>query len=387
VIAGGCGGSDDRSRAIWLGPEEWDPLACAWEDQLDGGGGLIDSAGEIALTADGEVVVGGGINPSAQEHRTWFRRYSRTGEVVWTTDSALPGFRGWFNALVLDDQGRIGLTGTITDENYREDFWVAALEASGELAWSIELDTGGGGQAACFAPGGELYVTGAVTDTEHNSASFLWLGKLAADGTLLWEHTEPAAFPGQNEGQALVCDESGGVIVVGDVLNGVTYSETWVRRYDPDGASLWMTTFSDPQGTSPDAALLDGARREVLIAVQFAASKRLYRLALSDGAITAELPAPEQRILAADDGGTFVEGNFAFDADTECEDPLGDPCQLVPYRGYAYYDWNAELVWWRAATAGIPNDEAQNAVHALAAGDGGRVLVGAVQDDIWVCHE
>jgi hypothetical protein len=389
VVAGACGGSDDEPGPLWGAPEEWDPLACAWADRVDSGGGP-DTAHRVALTSNGDVLVAGGI--AGEDQSLWLRRYSATGEVVWTNDDAASVGEPsrTVEAMAVDHQDRLGLTGFIWDD-YDGDFWVAQYEANGELAWSVDLDTGGHGEAACFTPTGELYVTGGALDPEDNSSLYatrIWLGKLAADGTLLWERTESGLQPGQTGGHALVCDESGGVVVLGSMILADGYSESWIRRYDPQGEALWTTEVADPHGTAPQA-MLPGptAAAELLVTVRIFDHTQLFRLDLADGAIRSDRLAPDQLMLGTDEGGIFVDGNFDVDADTGCEDDLGDPCAVVPYWGYAYYDWDAELRWWRADTSGIPNDEAENAMHSLVAGDGGRVLVGAVQDDIWVCHE
>jgi hypothetical protein len=339
VAGAACGGSDDSPGLDWLAPDEWDPLACAWEDRVVGAGGVADWAGNAALTSDDGVVVAGAIHPSAEEERSWFRRYSATGEVVWTTDTVLAGFRGGVSALALDHRDRIGLTGGIVADDATKDVWVAELEATGELAWSIDVGLVGSGKAACFAPDGELYVTGEIADRADSSASDIWIGKLAADGTLLWDHTELGP-PGRNQGGALVCDPSGGVVVLGALIGDGGHYESWIGRFDPVGDALWTTIIAG----SPEQALLS-AGDEVLVAVHAAGGKRLHRIALSDGAIRADLPAPEQFILAADAGGTFVSGNFALDGAPGCQTPAGDPCELIPYWGYAYYDWDAQLVW------------------------------------------
>jgi hypothetical protein len=389
LLAGsGCTGSDEPPAGQSSGvPEDWEELACAWEDRVDGGADIIDWADVAALASDGGVVVGGAIHPSAYDEMVWLRRYSATGEVLWTTQDEPGGDLSpliW--RLALDPQDRIGATGYIAHPDHAMDLWVAAYEATGELAWSLDLGSEGKGNDACFAPTGELYVTGEVIDLEHSAGTLLWVGKFATDGTLLWTHSE-AGQPGNNEGTALVCDDSGGVVVLGALIRDGGYGDSWTRRYDPDGNELWTTIVTDPQGSSPEELLFDGTRDEVLVAAYRVDGKRLYRLALADGAITAEAPAPEQRIFAADAGGTYVDGNFAVEGDPDCDDPYGDPCELIRYWGYAYYDWDAELVWWRAATTGVPNEESRSEVHSLAVADGARVLVGSLEDDIWVCYQ
>ena len=387
VVAGACAGSDEplEPHALWGGPDEWEPITCAWEDRVDDPEVDDGSVSDVALASDGGLVAAGSISRS-DDVEYWLRRYSAAGEVAWTTESEPGGYHRYIQALALDAQDRIGVAGDIGRPDGFFNLWAAGFSATGDEVWSLDPALLGSNEDACLSPGGDLYVTGNIITPEHPSTgSLLWLGKFAIDGTLAWSTMEAGDRSRRNEGMMVVCEPSGGVVVVGDLAKPDGYSETWVRRYDADGDPLWTTTLGDPQGTSPDAALEDGD--EILVAVQLADRKRLYRLAVADGAITADLPAPERRILAADDGGTYVDGHFFFDIDPGCRNAGQDPCSLVPYWGYAYFDWNAEQVWWRADTTGIPNDETRNAVTTVAVGDGVRVAAGTLQNDIWLCRE
>ena len=387
VAASACGGSDDPPDEGLEVPSEWHDLTCAWEDQVRAGAETSDWAQDLAIASDGGVVAAGFVHPSTESEKIWLRRYSATGEVVWTTEGEPGGdsFPALFR-LVLDSQDRTALTGYIAHPDYSMNLWVAAYQASGELAWSFDLGTVGQGTDACFAPTGELYVTGRVIDPAYTPGTLLWVGKFSANGTLLWSHTDREA-DGNNEGQALVCDESGGAVLLGRIVGDDAYSKSAIRRYDPAGEELWTTIVSHPRGTGPEKLFLDTAGDEVLAAIGQVDGKRIHRIAISDGTVTAELPAPGRPIFAADADGVFADGSFSVKVDSDCQDdPENDDfCPRLNYYGYAYVDWNGEPVWWRAATTGVPDDDSSYVI-SLTTRTGGVALAGQLAGDLWVCH-
>lgn len=245
---------------------------------------------------------------------------------------------------------------------------------------------------ACFAPSGELYVAGTITDPEHGGGSLIWVGKFAADGTPEWTHSEGDVRPGQNQAVAIQCDETGGVVVLGEAVrsdadSGATLGYGWIRRYDTTGDERWTTTIGQAfdGGAGAEAMLLGPTGDELLVTIFNLSLIRLYRLDLESGALRSEAPAPDQRVLAADQGGLLVDGSFDVETDPECDDEEGRPCTFIDYYGYAYFDWDAELIWWRAESNGRPDND-DSWMTSLAARDGTVAIAGKKENEIWVCY-
>lgn len=388
AAAGACGGDSDAGTPPL--PEEWEQPACAWEDQAGGDGG--DQAVALAFASDGGLVAGGLVDdPVTRARAYWLRRYSKTGEVTWTREGGLSVYAGEISAVALDPGDRVGVTGWIEEDNYRNDFWVAAFEAGGEPAWSLDLDNGGRGADACFTPTGELYATGSADDPEYRSGSLIWVGKFSAGGELLWSDTDYGTNQGwQNGGDAIVCDQAGGatvlahIVVPGGPESTGPDTHTWIRRYHADGAVSWTTILGEEfESYGPGAMIADPAGDGLLVT----AGASLSRIDAADGAITEELPLPPGAMLAADVDGTYIEGDFSRKADPDCVVDDDDECERIYYWGYAHVDWQGQPIWWRADSTGVP-EEVSGAVHDAELGeDGALAVAGSRRGDIWVCYQ
>ena len=335
-------------------------------------------------------MVAGAIEDAGDE-AMWLRRTSSAGEVRWTRQGSGDSLSGDIVAVAAAADDRVAVTGTVEESADREDFWIAAWDPAGDPLWSIDLDTGGAGADACFAPDGALYVTGEIRDPDFRSGTLIWVGKLSVDGELLWARTDPGNHPGRrNGGRQILCDADGGVTVLAsiyepggpDSIGPVTH--TWVRRYDGAGEARWTTTIGEEfEASYPFAILADPAGDGLLVG----SGGYYHRVDPADGSATAtDFPAPPVGpVLATDTGGPYVDGGFGERIDPDCEEDTGYDCPSILYWGYAYFDWTGNLVWWRASTSGVP-DETQGGVRAVVAADDALVVVGSREADVWVCY-
>jgi hypothetical protein len=268
------------------------------------------------------------------------------------------------------------------------DSWVAEYEASGEVAWSVELNNGGGGFGACFSPDGSLYVTGDARDPESRVGMVIWVGKFDPGGELLWSQTASGRHGWNHRGVAIVCDEAGGAVALGELITpGAPDSlgpatHTWVRRYDPAGAELWTTEIGEEFETAwPDQILFDPKGGGLLVSSE----GTFFRLAIADGAITEEQPKEPRHVFAADEGGYYVDGAFSVQVDPDC-DNTRDDCDFQHHWGYAYIGWEGEPVWWRARASQVLNED-DGGVNGVATRAGDLVVAGMAAGDLWVCYE
>lgn len=391
LLATACacsGEGDDEDLGAGAGtPDEWDAPACSWEDRVDRPEDVLDTAVDVAITSDRGLVVASEIADGGGRGM-WLRRYQAGGEVSWTRETTGDVVSGHIAAVAIDADDRVGVTGEVDEEAGRLDFWIAAYEADGEPLWSIDLDTGGGGADACFAPDGALYVTGAVRDPDFQSGTLIWTGKLsAADGELVWSHAEAGGEAGrENGGQRIVCDADGGATVMARIAvpggpeSSAPDAHTWIRRYDGSGEEVWTRTIGEEFEDSAPGTMMPDPGGGLLVT----SGGRLYRLETAGGTITSDTPGFGAAILAADEGGAYIEGNFAVREDPDCVEPE-NVCDVIPYWGYAYVDWRGELVWWRADTA--RDVDVSGAVQAIAVEERVLAVAGRADNDIWVCYE
>jgi hypothetical protein len=391
AAATACGSSgDDEDLGVGFHPpDEWDPPACSWEDRVERPDDVfdLDTAVDVAVTTDSGLVVASDIN-DAGGRGMWLRRYQPTGEVRWTRQSQSGVVSGHIDAIALDADDRVGVTGEVDEDAGRLDFWIAAYDAGGEPLWSVDLDNAGRGADACFGPGGELFVTGSLPDPAYKSSTLIWVGKLSAGGELLWSHTDPGAGEGfENAGEVIVCDPDGGATVMARItVPGGPESigpdiHTWIRRYDAAGEEIWTQTLGEEfERSEPGTMMAHPVGGGLLVT----SGGRRYRLEVADGAIAEDLPGFGAAILAADPGGAYIEGNFGVREEPGCTEPE-EECDDILYWGYAYVDWQGELVWWRADTAG--SVDVGGAVRAIAVVEGVLAIAGRAENDIWVCYE
>jgi hypothetical protein len=385
LLAAGCVDHDPGPEPPPPPPDFVDPV-CSWEASAAGTSGWGDQASDVEFTPEGGVVVAGSVRDDEGDDM-WLARYSASGELEWSTRENGIAYRPSIHDLAVDGSGRIGVTG-YHDDVTMYDFWVAEYEASGEVAWSVELNNGGGGFGACFSPDGSLYVTGDARDPESRVGMVIFVGKFAPGGELLWSRTASGRHGWNHRGVAIVCDDAGGAVALGelvtpgapDSLGPATHS--WVRRYDPAGAELWTTEIGEEFETAwPDQLLLDPDGDGLLVA----AEGRFHRLGLADGAITEQFDREPRHVYAADAAGYYVDGGFSVKVDPECDNSYDD-CGFQLYWGYAYIGWDSEPIWWRARASAVLN-ESDGGIGAVATRDDALVVAGMAANDLWVCAD
>ena len=384
LAAGACSQPEDPFAHPPTPPDHWDPTSCAWRDTLAGSRNADDTGIDVVLTSDGGVVVGGAVNDEGDPSgRMLLSRYSAEGEELWTTRDNGELVPPVIHSIAIDPGDRVAVTGSHQDLGAG---WVAEYEADGVMAWTMTFDTDQAGSDVCFTPGGDLYVIDYTG----------WLAKLAPDGELIWDKPSPDN-PGASR---LACDDTGGVIVLGDVTvpggpgsTGPAY-QTDILRYDADGAALWSLRLGEEFETVlADSLLLDPTQGEILASATYVktdgdyqAQSYIHRIDPADGAITARVEIPDKHVLAADEGGFFIDGRFLVVRDDDDCNWLEDECNVQWYWGYAYLDQDGDEQWREAEAEPIEN-EIVSEIRAVAAGDGHHAVTGMVEGDLWLCYQ
>lgn len=177
---------------------------------------------DIAIDADGKIVVVGSYVDDATNNDMMLWRYTANGVLDTTTfgfggtifdsDTGTPGFNGSANShdfgygLCIDDAGRIYVTGS---SNVGTGFGMMTL-------WR--------------------WTAGGVLDTT-----------FSADGFTLFTYSDGGGQSGAACGNAVSIDSDGNILVAGYSSSSTTESDIVVWRYDTDGNL--DTTFSDGDGS------------------------------------------------------------------------------------------------------------------------------------------
>ncbi|WP_154797623.1 alpha/beta hydrolase-fold protein [Cellulosimicrobium protaetiae] len=236
--------------------------ATPWDAELVGSAG-DDRAGGVTALPDGGTAVAlnlagawDGYEPAGGLDAVVVRR-DAAGAEVWrhavvtgADDRAYGVVPGAGGGVLVAGYTRGDLDGEHAGAS-RDDGFVAAVTADGERAWTLQ--TGDPGSAdrfyavASVGTGGAYvagYTSGAVGDVPSAGDKDALLGRVSADGELLW--LRQVGGPGEDKALAVAASPDGAVYVGGVSGGGMPGAEHagandgWVARYDADGGQAWL---------------------------------------------------------------------------------------------------------------------------------------------------
>ena len=215
-----------------------------WTQTYASPGFVEDRAYSLAIDSLGNVAVIGHITVEGQGANLWIRNFSSAGDTRWTwvlDGSANSDEEGW--AILVDANDDFIVAGYIATLDEGDNAWLGKLGADGLLVWQADYD---GGIAAvdqarslAFAPNGDLLALGYAT-AEPTTDTELWFQRRSGDGqSVRWTQLR-AGLPGG------MPDRGHSVIAVEDDFIGVGYKQAqdgrqyaWLNRFDGQGNDLW----------------------------------------------------------------------------------------------------------------------------------------------------
>ena len=222
-----------------------------WETTQAGGVGLTDEGVGCEVDGTGSIFITGSISVGPGNDDLWVRKYSFAGVPLWTQTHGGTG--------LVKDQGRgvvvdaaelvyvAGLVNTLMQDN---DVFVRKFAAEGTPMWT-KVHNGAAtlpdaASAAAWTPDGGLLVGGAVSVLDAGTDT--WLRKYSPEGATLWTRTHAGASKGNDATHALALTTDGFIYAAGQ--EGVTGEGTniWLGKYDPDGNQLWSRLYSGAAG-------------------------------------------------------------------------------------------------------------------------------------------
>lgn len=235
---------------------------------------------------DGNAIDGDGCNADCTTSGALLAEY-RSGEA----GSDFP------RDVAVDDQGMIIVGG------YRGGrLWVSRFSADLSMDWTKQFGAGPFDIVTGVAVNDDaVYAVGAIGESEMHDS---WVGRLDAQGTLLWESTQGG--PGEDYASEVALSPDGSVYLTGMTLFEEVLSMT-LTNLSPDGDLIWETTIPTgndfnifPLGpglaVSADAAIIVFGRRTMDASAEMVAS-----YPLSGGAPNwmVDLPATQGILLGA----------------------------------------------------------------------------------------
>jgi hypothetical protein len=167
----------------------------------------------------------------------WLRKYSPDGTEQWTQTWASPNdLDDASMAIAIAPDDSIGITGSTPVIITNEDAWLGKYAADGSLVWYKQfgapsyLDDNGLGLTADAA--GDFVVAGfksiTATDTD------IWLRKYDAGGNVVWTQGLAGAGMSFDEARAIATDLDGNYVVTGEIrAMGNNDGDIWIAKFAP----------------------------------------------------------------------------------------------------------------------------------------------------------
>ncbi len=231
-----------------------------WSDLYGGGSKLADEILDCAVDEFGSIYVAGFTTITKPNEDVWARSYAVDGAVVWTqTYAGALGAKDRGEAVVVDASQLVYVAGHDNVSMQGNNVWARKLAADGMPTWTRGYDGPSSGSDAAYAAtltaAGDLVVVGG--HSVDGQGLDTWLRKYDAAGTTLWTRTYSGPAGLTDSGRA-VTEGAGGILyvageeeVVGEAGN------MWLGRFDTDGNLLWSRLYSG--AASLDDALYGAA--------------------------------------------------------------------------------------------------------------------------------
>jgi hypothetical protein len=292
------------SRDIWVvktdkaGNKIWDKAY---------GAGQITVRSMVA-TSDGGFIVGGNTiggvgydksDTSRGNLDIWIIKVDRNGNKVW--DKTLGGSEGDFlGDIILSPDGSIlvggytgsSISGDKTSESYGEqDFWIIKLTEKGQYIW--DKTYGGTGSEQVYTglvdkDGNYLFggvstsnISGNKTDTSRGDNDG-WLLKTDVDGNIIWDKTLGGDLTDYIQSMAMTSE---GDYVLGIISNSNLSGDKtdakrggddcWLVKVNMDGDILWQKT-------------IGGEKGDQVVSVQIDTKESIYLVCRSQSGISAD---------------------------------------------------------------------------------------------------
>jgi hypothetical protein len=221
----------------------------------------------LVLDGKGNAYVAGGARAVAGGAPTqgWVAKFTPAGKRAWLHGWAPPGRGFGSRALAVSASGEVAIGGVDYAAGTYQNAWTVRYRADGSLRWGKSVIGSGGGfdeiNALAFGPSGTLYAAGVVTQSL-TKADLLFV-KYAANGETDWMQTRDGGGKGEDTVYQLVVDKSGDAFGAGVIhATAATTQSMALVVYSSGGVYRWSAVTSPPAGMGADteSLLLSGSQ-------------------------------------------------------------------------------------------------------------------------------
>ena len=228
-----------------------------WVARYNGPGNSSSGAVDLAIDELGNVYVTGNVDcPLAGKDYATIK-YNASGVEQWVTRYSGPGNSyDDAEALALDGQGNVYVTGIRIDSVTASDYTTVKYDASGVEQWVIRYngpgDSSDRAKALAVDAQSNVYVTGSSQglETSNDYATI----KYDASGVELWVVRYNGPGNSSDRAEALAVDELGNVYVTGISIGSGTEGDFTTIKYNASGVEQWVARYNG-LGNGYDRAL------------------------------------------------------------------------------------------------------------------------------------
>jgi len=229
-----------------------------WTRTYSGPSNDLDAAEALVLDDNGNLYVTGHSTGLGSSFDYSTIKYSPAGDTFWVRRYDGPGSSFDYATFILvDDSGQVYVTGHSLGSETLYDFATIKYAPSGETLWVRRYNGSGNGddQASALSidDSGNVYVTG--SSWEGSVRSDFCTIKYSSAGETLWVRKYNGAGNGDDRATAIKVDSSGQVHVTGSNWNGSSFDITTIK-YSPSGDTLWVRIFNDSADLDEQASAL-----------------------------------------------------------------------------------------------------------------------------------
>jgi hypothetical protein len=246
-----------------------DRVAVEWgHQQLDGTFGAGNSV-SVGLSG-GVFVAGNGFDVSGT-NKLYLSKYDTAGNFIWKRYDRGANFTK-AKAVTSNSLGDSFVAG-LTDEGYADGF-VAKYDDLGNEQWSARLGASGYDRFTGVAADslGNVFVAGSTDGNVARQSFGSWdalIAKYDTNGSLVWSKQFGTGLP--DYVHAIDIDGAGNVFVTGSThgslfapnarggSNQSYFSDTFVAKFDSDGALVWSRQYGDSFGDMGTGITLDAS--------------------------------------------------------------------------------------------------------------------------------
>lgn len=240
-------GPDDED--LWLRKYAADG-AVLWTQTHAGTSGLTDQGRAVVVDVAETVYAAGYSHEVMADNDIVVRKHAADGSPLWTETYAGAAMKSDIaSAAALTATGELVVGGATAVIDAGNDTWLRKYDSTGAVLWTRTYDGAAGSndatQAVAVTPDGYIYAGG--YEAAAGEGNNIWLGKYDADGNLLWSRLYNGAASKSDYIHGVVAMDDGGAVVCGYETSEAIPWKAFLRRYDADGLTVWTEIEEGPE--------------------------------------------------------------------------------------------------------------------------------------------